>query len=90
VEEIMRRIILACSLAGIFAMPAKAFDGTPSPNNPMPTNKAAPDLLLCGYASCLAQDNPGGPASGQSVDPFIGTWKLNTAKSHPPYHSINA
>jgi hypothetical protein len=80
-EEIMRRIILACSLVGIFAMPAKGFDGTPSPNNPMPAIKAALDLLLCGYARCLAQDNPGGPAFGQRVDPLIGTWKLNLEKS---------
>jgi hypothetical protein len=67
-------------LAAIFAMPAKGFDGTPLPNNPMPAIKAAPDLPLCGYASCLAQANPGGTA-GQGVDPLVGTWKFNPQKS---------
>jgi hypothetical protein len=80
--EIPRRIILACSIAGILVVPAKAFDGTPSPDKVRPTIEAPPvDLLLCGYASWLAQANPGGPAFGQGVDPLIGTWKLNVEKS---------
>jgi hypothetical protein len=48
-EEIMRRIILACALAGILGV----------------------------------------PAFGQGVDPFIGTWKLNTAKSTSSGYPLN-
>jgi hypothetical protein len=85
----MRRIILACALAGILGVSAKAFDETPSPNNP-PIVKPVPlDLpfgrpMVCGYAGVcldlLAQANPSG-AAGQGVDPLIGTWKLNLEKS---------
>jgi hypothetical protein len=88
-EEIMRRIILACALGSVLGVPAKTFDGTPSPNDP-PIGKLVPlDLpfgrpMVCGYAGvCLdlsAQANPSG-AAGQGVDPILGTWKMNLEKS---------
>jgi hypothetical protein len=88
----MRRIILACSLAGIFAMPANALDGTRSPNNISPPavpgiqlRRDAAELLERAAqlrrdaADLLAQVNPGDTTQG--VDPLIGTWKLNLEKS---------
>jgi hypothetical protein len=87
----MRRIILACSLAGIFAMPANALDGTRSPNNISPPavpgiqlRRDAAELLERAAqlrrdaADLLAQVNPGDTTQG--VDPLIGTWKLNLEK----------
>ena len=90
-------------LAGIFAIPANALDGTRSPANVPPVvgappgdnpdiqnwhnpnlQRAAKELLERAAelrragAELLAQANPGAPAS---VDPLIGTWKLNAAKS---------
>jgi hypothetical protein len=75
-------------LAGIFAMPAKAFDATPLPPNTVPTFKAAPLDLPPGLLS--QAPNP----AKADVDPFIGTWKLNTAKSTSTYplnksHTLN-
>jgi hypothetical protein len=88
----MRRIILACALAAIFAMPANALDGTRSSNNIAPPavpsiqlRRDAAELLERAAqlgrdaAELLAQVNPGNTTQG--VDPLIGTWKLNVEKS---------
>jgi hypothetical protein len=85
----MRRIILACALAGILGVSAKAFDGTPSPNNP-PIVKPVPlDLpfgrpMVCGYAGVcldlLAQANPGGASLREQL---VGTWTLVSCPAVP-------
>jgi hypothetical protein len=62
-------------LAAIFAMPANALDGRYSPAYVAPSFKPAPLDLP---PDLLAQANPGASAS---VDPLIGTWKLNLEKS---------
>jgi hypothetical protein len=75
-------------LAGIFAMPAKALDGTSSPANVAPPIWVGPTLNmpdgeywhnpnLLDEFQRLAQATPG----GSGVDPLIGTWKMNPAKS---------
>jgi hypothetical protein len=73
-----RIIIIIGALAGIFAMPAQAFDATPSPDKVGPTFfKPAPLDLP---PNLMSQANTGGTV-GQGVDPIIGTWKLNVEKS---------
>jgi hypothetical protein len=83
-------------LAGIFAMPAKALDGTSSPANVAPPIWVGPTLNmpdgeywhnpnLLEEFQRLAQATPG----GSGVDPLIGTWKLNAAKSTgSPWRSL--
>jgi hypothetical protein len=71
----MKQFCLGIIVAVGLMLPAFALDGTPSSNNPGPLSKPAPLDLP---ADLLAQVNPGGTAS---VDPLIGTWKLNLEKS---------
>jgi hypothetical protein len=62
----MRRIILASTLAAIFSMPAKAFDGTPSPDKV--TARLFRPAPLDLPPNLMSQANPGGTV-GQGVDP---------------------
>jgi hypothetical protein len=65
-EAIMRRIILACALAGVLAVPADALDGTPLPPDTVPTFNAAPLDLPAGL---LAQ------AVNQAAAAETVTWR---------------
>ncbi len=71
----MRRIILACALAAILAIPAKALDGTRAPANVLPAIKAPPQELVQAPM----------PAQAQSLrEQVVGAWAVVSCNLNNP------